>query len=198
MQKTAILILAAGGSTRMGKPKLAEKYKNSSLLERVIAAVTGFRKPHKLIVFGGYKETYFSQIEGSGIELVVNDKWNEGISSSIKIGIEQINRRWKNEIDSVMILLADMALVNFKYLDAMSKAASESIKGIIASNYGPSIGPPVIFSSKYFQELMNLKGDRGAKSVIFNHSEDLETLEFPDGLIDIDTPEDLRQLNRRQ
>ena len=109
-----------------------------------------------------------------------------------------MRRRWKNEIDSVLILLADMVLVNFKYLDAMSKAASESVKGIIASNYGPSIGPPVIISSKYFQELMNLKGDRGAKSVIFNHSEDLETLEFPEGLIDIDTPEDLRQLNRRQ
>ena len=109
-----------------------------------------------------------------------------------------MNDKWQDRIDSVLILLADMALVDSKYLDRILKAARDSGKGIIASDYGPSLGPPAIFSRNYFSELQDLIGDRGAKSVILNHPEDLHRLDFPDGLVDIDTPDDLKRLDRRQ
>lgn len=196
MQNTATLILAAGGSFRMGKPKLAEKFLGTNLIETVLEATSVINKTPKLIVFGGYKDTYLPQIENSDIDFVFNPKWQNGIASSINVGIEWFTN--KEEIDSVMILLADMALVNSEYLEKIIKAAKGSTKGIVASNYGPSLGPPVIFHKKYFRELQDLKGDRGAKSVILRHMEDLVTLDFADGLIDIDTPEDLKRLISRK
>jgi molybdenum cofactor cytidylyltransferase len=198
MQKTAILILAAGGSSRMGKPKLVEKIQDTSLIEKVLDAVSALNKSPRLIILGGYKEFYLPQVKNSGIDIIINDNWQEGISTSIKIGIENLIDKWNDQMDSVLILLADMALVNSKYLDRILKAARDSGKGIIASDFGPSLGPPVIFDRKYFPELQGLMGDRGAKSVILNHPEDIHRLDFPDGLVDIDTPDDLKQLNRRQ
>jgi len=182
----------------MGKPKLAENVLGINLIETVLEAVSVFDKSPKLIVLGGYKEIYLPQVENSNINSVFNSEWQDGISTSIKVGIEWFNTNFEGEIDSLMILLADMALVNSQYLERIKKSAKASPKGIVASNYGPSLGPPVIFDQKYFNELQSLEGDRGAKSVILKHTEDLQTLEFPDGLIDIDTPEDLKRLNWKQ
>jgi molybdenum cofactor cytidylyltransferase len=198
MKNTAILILAAGGSVRMGKPKLAEKFLGTNLIERVLEAVSVFDEYPKLIVLGGYKEAYLPQVENSNINFIFNSEWQNGLSTSINVGIEWFNTKYEEEIENVMILLADMALVNSEYLEKIIKSAKGSTKGIIASNYGPSLGPPAIFNKKYFNELQSLEGDRGAKSVILKHMEDLQTLEFLDGLIDIDTPEDLKRFNSGQ
>ena len=194
MQNTAILILAAGGSVRMGKPKLTETFLKTNLLRKVIESVYSFKNSDKLIILGGNKEIYRPQISNPDIDIVINNNWVKGISTSIGLGIRRFENESQSQIDSVMILLADMALVNSKYLSKILGIARSSDKGIIASDYGPSLGPPVIFHRKYFRELQDLKGDSGAKSVIMKHREDLQTLEFPDGLIDIDTPEDLKRL----
>lgn len=198
MQNIAILILAAGASIRMGKPKLTEEIRGTNLIERALNAVASFSNSPQLIVLGGNKDIYLPQIKESDINYEINPNWHNGISTSINVGIEWFKRRYLDEIDGVLILLSDMPLVDSKYLESVFQQAKESLKGIVASDYGPSLGPPVIFDKKYFQELQELKGDRGAKSVILNHKDDLHVLDFPEGLVDIDTPEDLEGFNSSQ
>ena len=190
----AVLILAAGGSTRMGKPKLAQKIGNESLFERALSQVEGVEALSKLVILGADRDLYQSSVPDN-FELIVNDHWEDGLSSSIKAGITYINK-FGSGIEYVLIVLADMPLVTETYLNALINAFSVSKKGIVVSNYGQSFGPPAIFSRKYFPELLKMKGDRGARGIFSKFKHDLYAVDFPDGLVDIDTPEDLLRFKK--
>src|SRR5258708_26723116 len=175
---TGIIILAAGSSSRLGRPKQNLVYKGKTLLERAIeAAMASVCKP-VIVVLGANSDVIKQFIEDFDIALVQNAYWPEGMSSSIRAGVSELKKNAPNA-DSAILMLCDQPFVNADLIDQLVQ--KKSSKPIVASAYNNTIGPPVMFDAAYFDELLLLKGQEGAKKLMMKHANDVVTLPFPKG-----------------
>ena len=187
--KTAILILAAGSSSRMGAPKQLLPYKNTTLLGYSIEQAKHINIKHVFCVLGANAEIIEKSIENYQIETIYNPNFKNGLSSSIFVGVKKL----QHNFDTILIMLADQPNVDFNYLNKLIKTSEENPSKIIASNYQNKIGVPAIFPKKYFNQLLELKGDKGARNILNNNKSDIIKMP-PFNLTDIDTKEDYQNL----
>jgi len=190
---TGIIILAAGESTRLGYPKQIAKYKEKTLLQLAIDAANGCKADKRVVVLGANRDEIKKTFSGASIPNIPNPNFQKGMSSSIKIGLEYMLKF--DQPDQVIIMLCDQPFVDAKILDKMIAAQEKEGKGIIACAYSKTVGVPILFGKAYYKDLMELAGDEGAKQIALAHEDDLATVAFPNGKVDIDTEEDLRDLN---
>jgi len=185
------MILAAGNSSRMGKPKQLLSYNGKTFLDIAIteALKTNFRPV--VIVLGAYAEEIKNHCSNPQVHYCINENWHEGMSSSIKVGLKNII---DNYTENIIIAVADQVHLTSEILNALKVELSSSNKGIVTASYAGISGTPVLFSRKYFQELLNLAGQSGAKKIIDANVEDSATISFDQGVIDIDTPADYNDL----
>lgn len=191
--RTGIIILAAGESSRLGYPKQIAKYKDKTLLQYAIDAANGSLADKKVLVLGAFKDEIKKTFSGAEIPNIPNPKWQEGMSSSIKKGMEYLQKF--DPVDQVIIMLCDQPFVDAELINNLIQTQKESGKGIVASAYSKTFGVPILFTKAYFKNLMDLTGDGGAKKIAEAHQDDLELFSFPKGKTDIDTEADLRDLN---
>ena len=191
--KTGIIILAAGESSRLGYPKQIAKYKEKTLLQLAIDAANDANVDKRVLVLGANRDEIKKTFPGASIPNIPNPHYQKGMSSSIKVGLEYMLKIDKP--DQVIIMLCDQPFVDAKILNKLIAAQKKESKGIIACSYSKTVGVPILFGSAYFQELMALTGDEGAKNIVLANEDDLATVAFPKGKVDIDTEEDLRDLN---
>ena len=190
-----IVILAAGASTRMGTSKQLLLYQGRSLLCRIVETALASVCQPTIVVLGASAEQLQQEIKHLPVQVVENLQWAEGMSSSIFTGINVLNAE-SVKVSAVVLLLCDQPLVCVQVINQLVETHYSTGKPIIASEYSATLGVPALFSHTFFPELMTLKGGEGAKQLLKNHSEDVYSLPFPDGVIDIDTPEDYEQLSR--
>ena len=193
MNNTGILILAAGSSSRFGSPKQLIRFNGKTLLHHVIDEAKNAQPIAVVVVTGANTSTISSSIEDSTIKLVYNKDWEKGMASGIVAGVNAI-KDMDNSIEKIIIAVCDQPFVSTALFTQLDQAQQETGKSIVASAYGNTMGTPVLFTRRYFDELIGLKGDTGAKKVLKEHSEEVTTIEFPKGIIDIDTQEDLDRL----
>ncbi|AZJ34017.1 NTP transferase domain-containing protein [Tenacibaculum singaporense] len=191
MQKTAILILAAGSASRMGKIKQLLPYKNTTLLEWAIEQAQKSTIKDVFCVLGANKDVIEKQLTTKPIKVIYNPNYKNGLSTSI---VEGINLLQKHCFDNTLIMLADQPHVTSEYLNSLIEASKKNPSNIIASNYQSSVGVPAIFPKKYFNHLLNLKGDKGAKNFLLQHNNNVIKVNSSLNLVDIDTPEDYKHL----
>lgn len=191
--KTGIIILAAGKSTRLGYPKQIARFGEKTLLQLAIDAANGCNADKRVLVLGANRDEIKKTFSGASIPNIPNPHFEQGISSSIKIGLEFMLKFDKP--DQVIIMLCDQPFVDAKILNKLIATQEKEGKGIVACTYSKTIGVPILFGKSYFRELTELTGDEGAKKVALAHEEDLLTVSFPKGKIDIDTEEDLKEVN---
>ncbi|OCK43971.1 hypothetical protein BA195_04555 [Tenacibaculum soleae] len=190
MKKTAILILAAGKSSRMGSTKQLLSYKKTTLLGWAIEQAKQSKANTVFCVLGANSEIIEKSIENYLVETIYNVDYNNGLSTSIIAGINHLKDK---NFDSVLIMLADQPNVTTDYLNQLIITSEENNSKIVVSNYGNKMGVPVLFPRQYFNKLINLKGDNGAKDFLKMHlSEIIKMSTF--NLIDIDTREDYKNL----
>ncbi|HEY8782331.1 MAG TPA: nucleotidyltransferase family protein [Mucilaginibacter sp.] len=188
---TGIIILAAGSSSRLSKPKQNLVYKGRTLLQRAIeTALKSVCRP-VIVVLGANENVIMSTIEGFDAAIIQNPGWQEGMASSIRSGIEEL-QIIEPEADSVILMLCDQPFVDASLIDRLVQ--KKSIKSIVACAYDNTIGAPVLFAAAYFDELLLLKGQEGAKKLLMKYPYDVITVSFPRGSIDIDTVEDFERL----
>lgn len=187
--KSAILILAAGSSSRMGTPKQLLPYKKTTLLGYSIEQAKHIGPKHVFCVLGANAEMIEKSIEKYQIETIYNPDFKHGLSSSIVIGVNIL----QHNFDTILIMLADQPNVDANYLNKIIKTSKENPSKIIASNYQGKIGVPAIFPKKYFKNLLFLEGDKGAKELLNNHQSEVIKMK-PFNLTDIDTKEDYQNL----
>jgi molybdenum cofactor cytidylyltransferase len=193
MNNTGIIILAAGGSSRFGNIKQLLPFNGKTLLQHVIdEAVKAGAQP--IVVITGANATKVSaSIATSKVNILVNENWQEGMASGIVAGVHNIVSL-NGSIKKIIVAVCDQPFVTsalFKQLDQMQ---NKSGKPIVACAYADTIGTPALFTAKYFDHLLNLKGDEGAKKILKRFSEDVATVDFPKGEIDIDTQKDYENL----
>ena len=189
----AVLLLAAGSSKRLGRPKQVLNYHGTALLANSLQEALSTRVKTVLVVLGAYARILKDAIDFGGAEVVENSKWEEGMGSSIRFGMETLIHQHP-EIGGVIMMVCDQPKVSQALLQSLVMAHQNSGKPIIACGYADTFGPPVFFHKSYFKFLLELKNDVGARSVVRDHPDAVEIIPFPGGDFDIDTEEDYERL----
>ncbi len=181
----AIIILAAGASTRMGRSKQLLPVEGESLLRR--SAQTALRTGCSpvVIVLGANSQAHRVELAKLDVQIVENRDWEKGMGTSIRAGIEALPA----SVDAALIMLCDQPLVTPRLL--LEFQIREA--GIIASEYDGTLGVPALFARKYFPELCALPPESGAKKVIAAHRKEVDAVPFPGGKVDLDTPDDVAE-----
>ncbi|AKD04205.1 nucleotidyltransferase family protein [Pontibacter korlensis] len=193
--KTGLVLLAAGASTRLGKPKQNLLYEGKTLLQRAIHTANRSLCTRVIVVLSANTSGALPDDLSKSIFSVQNEAWEEGMASSIRCGLEKV-LAVEPEVESCMFMVCDQPFVEEQLLHEMMLAKQQSGKGIVASAYAETLGTPVLFDRKYFKELLSLQGQEGAKKIIMRHRIDAVPISFPLGTIDIDTVEDYASLIR--
>lgn len=191
--KTGVLILAAGSSSRLGNPKQLLEFQEETLLSKTIKSAVKAISGPVLVVLGSQFDLIKSTLKIDGIRWIENQNWESGMASSLYEGLTFLEENY--DPDQVLVLLSDQPFVSPELIHQLITEKENSTKGIAACSYADTIGVPAIIEKKYFSELLNLKGDQGAKKVIKHHLDDLVQIPFEMGKIDIDTQADWENFN---
>ncbi len=190
MAKIGIVILAAGGSRRMGSPKQLLDIEGQSLIRRTAELVIAASKTSPVVlVIGANKPQIVPEIADLPLTIIDNSLWEQGLSSSVKMGMAGV---WMidKSIDAILFLVCDQPYLSLETITKMIEVYQTQKSSIVACSYGGELGVPMLFDRKYFDELLSLTGDKGAKPVLMKHLDQAHIVDFELGKIDLDTPED--------
>lgn len=186
---TGILILAAGSASRMQQPKMLLPFGKGTILSHLLEETQAVQPKVICVVTGYYHTAMLPLLQTAPILVVYNEDWKAGMAGSIKTGLCALLEQHP-ALDSVTILVSDQPFISRALLQEMIQTHETSGKGIVAAFYNGIKGTPVLFNKKYFHHLQELQGDKGAKSILQLVPDDIATVDFAEGEMDIDTPED--------
>ncbi len=187
----AAVILAAGRSTRMGRPKLVLEIAGRTVLQHVVGHVRQSRCDPILVVVGDEADRVARDVRGPGVEIVVNERYREGMGTSIAAGLSAL----PPECEAAIILLGDQPRVTAATIDALIDAHRTTGKPLIASRYGAVTGAPTLIGRAMFDEARRLSGDVGGRWLMDRHPGLVgEVALAPDLAADLDTPEEFARV----
>lgn len=188
--KIGVVILAAGGSRRMGEPKQLLRLDGSALIKRAVRVAVGSRASHCLVVLGHESERCAAEVHGLPVSVIVNENWQDGMGTSIRAGMVALQRDHP-EVDGVIFMPCDLPFLTSRVLDELVEVHLATAAGIVACSYDGTHGIPALFHALWFQRLTQLKGGQGAKVLFDPPTDDVAFVRFPGGAIDLDTPADV-------
>ncbi len=193
----AVLVLAAGASRRMGQTKQLMPWNETTLLGSVIQNAKASKADKVVVVVGANSEPVSAEAQKQGVPSVLNDRWEQGMGSSIVCGIKHL---LEDDVSyaGVVIVLADQPLVDNGYLNSLIFHFREGEKQMVATNYKNKAGVPALFGRSYFEDLLVLNQEYGAKAFLKEHTQDTLLVEAGHRVSDIDTPEDYQDLRKRK
>ncbi len=184
------IILAGGASSRLGRPKQLLKWHNQSLLEHAIQNARTFLNERVIVVLGAHAESIQTTVYLDAVTTIFNPNWQAGVASSIKAGIQALPA----SATAALFLLCDQPLIKPIHIQTILNRWQNEPCYIIASQYNHSVGVPVLFPSEFFRQLLELKGDQGAKRLLMKFSDRLLQIPLPEAGFDIDTRDDFDHL----
>lgn len=196
MNENVIIILAAGASSRMQKPKQLLPYHDESLLAHTIEEAKKSLMP-VIVVLGASLSEIKTQTRNLDDEIVINEEWKSGISSSIKAGLQKALAHFK-EMQNCIFAVCDQPYISSNLFRELVEQKKKSGKKIVACSYADTLGIPCLFDKRYFEELLKLEGDHGAKSILQKYRNDVASVDFEKGKIDVDTKKDYEELLKNQ
>lgn len=187
--RTAGVILAAGGSERLGRPKMLEHWKGEPLVRFAVqAALEGGLSP-VVVVLGDHAQDISRVIDDLPVRWLVNERWEVGQSSSMRLGLAAI----RGKAEAVMFLLGDMPLVEPELVRSIVRTHASSLAPIVVPHAEGQRGNPVLFDRSTFDALEQIEGDRGGRA-IFDRFETQIVEADSRALFDLDTQQDLNWL----
>ena len=186
------IVLAAGGSRRMGQPKQLLPFRERTLLRHAAETVVASVCRPIVVVIGANSNVVKRELQSLPVLIAHNPEWLSGIGSSLRVAIATL--RAFDDLEGAVITLADQPLVTSSALNRIVKAHYASGKQIVASEYADTHGVPVFIGEQFFDEIAALQGDQGAKCVIARHLEAMTTVPLGEDSLDIDTPMDYERL----
>ena len=193
--RVAAVVLAAGGSTRFGKPKQLAIFQGEPFVRRIAAAAKDAGCAPIVVVVGADAAQITSVLAGLPVSIAEHPNWSNGLGSSIAVGVKHA-ATIAADLDAAILLACDQPLVNAAALRQLIQLHLEKGKPIVASAYAETLGIPALFNRSYFADLLQLKGDSGAKGIILARRHDVASFNFPGAAIDIDTTADYEKLNQ--
>ena len=183
------LVLAAGGSSRLGRPKQLVAYRGEPLVQRAAAAAVAAGAAPVVVVLGAHAAAVASALGGlPGVTTVTNEEWAQGMASSLVAGIRALTAMavW----DAVLITLSDQPLVDARALGTLVAAFDDS-RRIVAAEYGGAVGVPALIGREHLDDLLRLSGDAGAGRWLRARLAAVTRVPMPGAALDVDTLEDV-------
>jgi molybdenum cofactor cytidylyltransferase len=187
-----VLVLAAGASTRFGSPKQLAQLNGRPLLHLAVSRAVEVAGHSVTVVLGAHAADLAPLLRHTGASLVINRDWAEGMGSSVRAGVARIPAA----ADGALLMLADQPAVTADDLRRLVHAWRRQPRCIIAAHYAGTAGVPAIFPREDFAALSGLRGDAGARALLKRGDDRLVRVPLPGAALDIDTPEDLLQLQK--
>ncbi|MGD9842591.1 MAG: NTP transferase domain-containing protein [Steroidobacteraceae bacterium] len=182
-----ILVLGAGASTRLGQPKQLVPIAGRPALQHVVNNAIAVAGTAVSVVLGAQAADMTRMLQHSSASVLINRQWQEGLAASIRCGVSALSPA----CDAVMLVLGDQVAVTAADLKRLISAWNGQDSVLAASVYADQLGVPAIFPRWCFAELIQLRGDQGAKSVINRHASRLAHVPMPNAALDLDTLEDV-------
>lgn len=191
--KVAAVVVAAGGSARFGKPKQLAIFHGKTFVRRIVVAANDSGCAPIVVVVGSDAAQIRSELEELPVSIAVHQNWPNGLGSSIAVGVKHA-ANLAADLDAAILLTCDQPFVNAVVLKQLIQMHMEYGKPIVASAYAKTLGVPALFDRSCFGDLLQLRGDSGAKGIILARRHDVVPLYFPAAAIDIDTAADYEKL----
>jgi len=182
------VVLAAGRSERFGRPKQLLRLGERSFIRCVADAAHAGRCDPVIVVLGAEAELIRPELSRSSARVVVNRNWEEGLASSLRAGVEVAGD--DPTVEAVLLLPCDQPKLDAGIVRRMLDAFDGAPTSMAACEYSGELGIPALFGRAHFPQLAALRGDHGARKLLRRPGLEVARVDWPDGAIDIDTPED--------
>ncbi|MDD2496641.1 MAG: molybdenum cofactor cytidylyltransferase [Desulfitobacteriaceae bacterium] len=190
------VILAAGSASRMGKTKQILPFKGNTILGCVIENARRSRVGELVVVIGSAADEVLKKVDFTGVEVLVNQDYLRGQSTSLKLGLKAVAER----CEGVIFLLGDQPLVGSDVIDQLIEAFYHSAAAIIIPTYDGKRGNPVLIRRTLFSALEKLSGDVGARKLFKEYAHEIKEVEVSSQrvLLDIDEWQDYVDLQGKE
>ncbi|HBB18120.1 MAG: molybdenum cofactor cytidylyltransferase [Syntrophus sp. RIFOXYC2_FULL_54_9] len=191
------IVLAAGESKRMGRPKQMLAWQGKTLLRHVLESLITSDADEIILVLGHEAEAVRKSATELQIKVVINPDYKQGMASSLRQGLLALDPR----SEAFLVLLADQPGIGPDIINHMIREFQQANpkRGIVRPVYHGLRGHPVLIGAQYLQEARQLQGDVGARQILMNHPEDILEIDVDQDVVlkDIDTPEEYQQYTKR-
>ncbi len=183
-----LILLAAGGSRRMGRAKQLLPIGGKPLLRFVAKRLLRSPVAPAVVVLGAEPDKVSATLTGLPVQIAINAAWTEGLGSSLRVGVESLLAKAPN-LDALIVALGDQPGLPDGHPDLLIARYRQGGCSLVASPTGPRRVPPVLFGRDWFPRLRQLTGDAGAREILREDRPDFASVSLVDNT-DLDTPED--------
>lgn len=184
------IVLGAGESRRMGRPKLLLPFGDKTIIEQILDNISHSKTDKILVVLGSHRKEIQKRIGDRPVETVINHRYRQGMLSSIQTGFEALPL----DVTAALVCLGDQPFIPFSVLDDLIETYNQTKKGIILPVHKNRRGHPILIDTKHRKEILGLSPEIGLRALVHNHPQDVHELavDTPQILEDIDYPEDYK------
>ena len=192
--RIAAVILAAGGSTRMGETKQLLPIDGQPMVRRVVAATCAVGLAQIVVVLGAHAPAIEQALAGLAVDIVYNEDWEEGMSTSLRAGLGAL----RADVEATMVILADQPNLTPELLQTLAGRYRTNRAPIVVPLYAGQRGNPVLFARTLFPELLAVEGDKGGRMLITTYQDQVDFVQVTDPavIVDVDTRADYERAKR--
>ncbi len=192
-----LVLLAAGASVRMGKPKQLIEAGGKALVVRAVEAALASAAWPVVVVLGANAEKIRPMLARLPVLVAENPTWGEGMASSLRAGVNTL-RTFSRALDGALVAVADQPAFSAgaiaQLVDARAgqvlPGSPPTVRSIVAARYAGRLGVPALFGREHFAALAALTGEEGARHFLAAHAAETAAVDLPELAVDLDTPED--------
>ncbi len=186
------IILAAGQSKRMGRIKQLLPFRGKPLISHIVCTALASRLDEVIVVLGYGAEEIGRNVDFGDAQVVMNNDYQAGQSTSLQTGISAISDR----SEAALFILGDQPLLNSGVINRLIEEFERERIGFLVPTFHGKRGNPVLVGRSFFPHLESLTGDQGARALFQEHADQVKDFDVGDGCIhiDIDTPDDYLKL----
>lgn len=196
LPRVAGIILAAGNSSRMGRPKQLLRFRGHTVIEGIVDNALQSSLCKVVVVLGHRADELQPLLQGLDVTVIINSDYKKGQSTSIQAGLQAV----RDDVNAVLFLLGDQPLITPATIDSILSAYQNSAAPIVMPLFQGKRGNPVLFDRQTFNGIDSLSGDTGARVLFQEYADRIVEVPFQDSSIhfDIDTEQDYRALKEME
>lgn len=183
------VVLAAGGSTRLGRPKQLLTRDGETLVHRAARLALASGAARARVIVGAHADDVVAAVRDLPVECLVNPRWNEGLAGSVRVAVDALAAH----DHATLLLTCDQPALDLAHLQALLAAARAAPSGSAATRFGDRVGVPAVVAPAVLRVARAVQGDRGLRDVLNATGAGVIACDAPDLGIDIDTPEDVSE-----
>ena len=183
------VVLAAGGSTRLGRPKQLLTRDGETLVHRAARLALASGAARVRVIVGAHAGDVVAAVRDLPVECLVNPRWNEGLAGSVRVAVDALAAH----DHATLLLTCDQPALDLAHLQALLAAARAAPSGSAATRFGDRVGVPAVVAPAVLRVARAVQGDRGLRDVLNATGAGVIACDAPALGVDIDTPEDVAE-----